>query len=378
MRIQTLGTLVGFGVQVCAGAAALIWPDKLWIAYGTMAIGVAIAAGSLLWWLAANRKNVASSMRSGVGRLLALRHLRKAHRLWRERDRLELYVIACRSVGMRPQMPVDIDPANSRLRFLADAIVDGRLIVSSGDVNGTGPGDGLMVQIRWTDLSLFAERENHADMNRFVKEWSPPSGAPLPAQPAQQRSKIDALRRELSVPPDAVELKPRHHVKVTRLIVTGRGDQSDVALVVVPLRKCARLDVALAISRQSGPVDTTRHWEPRQTVRLATLNDLVAGEERRIQLAVRRNERSDGKGHVHWYLPLKERRQLLFPLLPILPLLRARVSMGPPDDVDQHFHFILRKVWNQEGEEDLTVLYPTDMNFVGEWEEEDRRNAQGT
>ena len=84
-------------------------------------------------------------------------------------------------------MPVDRDPQNSRLRFLADAITDGKLVVASGDVNGTRPGDGLMVQIRHLDLRSFAEREQHADLLRFAEEWRSPSTRGILAKPKGPR-----------------------------------------------------------------------------------------------------------------------------------------------------------------------------------------------
>lgn len=129
----------------------------------------------MLWWLAVNRASLVAATQKSAGKLWELRHFRMARRLWRERDRLELYVIACRSSGVRPRLPVDVDPQNSRMRYLADAINDGRLIAASGDVNANGPGDGHMVQIRHSDLRAFAEREGNESILRFTEEWSPPS-----------------------------------------------------------------------------------------------------------------------------------------------------------------------------------------------------------
>jgi hypothetical protein len=93
-----------------------------------------------------------------------------------ERDRLELYVIACLSTRVEPSMEaanaVSGKP-NVRLRFLEDAIRDGRLIASRGDVAKAGPEDGLMVQVKHSDLKAFAEQERHPDLIRFTQEWAP-------------------------------------------------------------------------------------------------------------------------------------------------------------------------------------------------------------
>jgi hypothetical protein len=46
---------------------------------------------------------------------------------WRERDQLELYVVACLSLGLEPSLPIDEEPQLSRLRLLKDAIRSGEL-----------------------------------------------------------------------------------------------------------------------------------------------------------------------------------------------------------------------------------------------------------
>lgn len=97
---------------------------------------------------------------------------------WRLRGRLEVYEIVCRSFGMLPDLhSINRSPLNERLRWLEDALRDGRLAAVRGDVRLPGPPgeNGLMTQVGHADLQAFAERENHSALLSFAKEWSPPS-----------------------------------------------------------------------------------------------------------------------------------------------------------------------------------------------------------
>jgi hypothetical protein len=54
MHTGRLGTLIGFGIQVCAGGAGLIWPESKWIGWTIFAIGSATVAISLAIWFLGN------------------------------------------------------------------------------------------------------------------------------------------------------------------------------------------------------------------------------------------------------------------------------------------------------------------------------------
>src|SRR5438552_13297188 len=52
--LQILGGGTGLALQLCAGAAAVIWPKQEWIAWIFLILGIAIFLGSLAWWFFAN------------------------------------------------------------------------------------------------------------------------------------------------------------------------------------------------------------------------------------------------------------------------------------------------------------------------------------
>lgn len=104
---------------------------------------------------------------------------------WRGRDRLELYVIACRTVDIEPELGITADPYLSVLRLLADAIKEGALHAAAGDVDGDlRTGGGVMTQVTHQELATFAFE--HGDLLRFANKW---------------RGKPTDLRRTLYVGP---------------------------------------------------------------------------------------------------------------------------------------------------------------------------------
>ncbi len=72
---------------------------------------------------------------------------------WARRDQLELYVIACRSLGKKPKLPVNKDPQNSRLRLLKDAANDGHLKTHAPD----GQAANMMARVRLADLARISQ-----------------------------------------------------------------------------------------------------------------------------------------------------------------------------------------------------------------------------
>jgi hypothetical protein len=94
--------------------------------------------------------------------------------VWREADELELYVIACRSVGVEPTYPVP-DPSDAlwRLRTLGNAIRTGDLKVRRGDIDNTGGHNGHMVQIHHQDLRDYGVQQNVPFAREFAELWKP-------------------------------------------------------------------------------------------------------------------------------------------------------------------------------------------------------------
>ena len=113
---------------------------------------------------------------------------------WRGRDRLELYVIACRTVDIEPELGITADPYLSVLRLLADAIKEGALHAAAGDVDGDlRTGGGVMTQVTHQELATFAFERGHGDLLRFANKW---------------RGKPTDLRRTLYVGTIVVDAQP--------------------------------------------------------------------------------------------------------------------------------------------------------------------------
>ncbi len=54
MHIKTLSGWLGFALELCAGAAVVIWPENLWIAWIIFIVGSLLMIGSIIWWLITN------------------------------------------------------------------------------------------------------------------------------------------------------------------------------------------------------------------------------------------------------------------------------------------------------------------------------------
>jgi hypothetical protein len=88
---------------------------------------------------------------------------------WQERDRLELYVIACLSVGVEATLPVEQEPQLSRLRFLKDAIVSGELEATLARSSPDAP--DVWATVTRSDLEFFAKARKHGDLVQLVQKW---------------------------------------------------------------------------------------------------------------------------------------------------------------------------------------------------------------
>lgn len=84
---------------------------------------------------------------------------------WKERDRLELYVLANLSVGHEAgKLPIDTEPALSRFRNLKDAARDGKLHYE-GDV------PNVWATVRLEDFERYATETNIEALKSIAKEW---------------------------------------------------------------------------------------------------------------------------------------------------------------------------------------------------------------
>lgn len=102
-----------------------------------------------------------------ISRWLRAWRRRASRAPYQERDRLELYEIACRSVGAEPALPVNKDPQLARLRYLKDRIRDGHLRPVR---DGEEP--DVWTQIDRDELRRFAERHNHAGLLALTEKWA--------------------------------------------------------------------------------------------------------------------------------------------------------------------------------------------------------------
>lgn len=103
---------------------------------------------------------------------------------WRNRPEMELYEIACRSVGKAPVTAINKDPELSQLRLLSNAIEAGRLkshAILRGDDN-----HDFRVRITRDDLAAFAKETRNSALSVWVtKEWRSrrPRAPTRPRQP---------------------------------------------------------------------------------------------------------------------------------------------------------------------------------------------------
>jgi hypothetical protein len=168
-------------LQFLAAAAAMTYPEQRSVALGTWVIGLAISLGATwIWWDPQWSLQQGGwflfplGMATGLALTWAKRgwipiHLKDYQ--WRSRPRLEIYEIACRSVGIEPMLPVPDGPAVSVMRLLADAIKD-RDLGAVGDVDGDPrQGGGIMTQIPHGSLAEFALASRNDQLLKFVNKW---------------------------------------------------------------------------------------------------------------------------------------------------------------------------------------------------------------
>lgn len=85
---------------------------------------------------------------------------------WYERDRLELYVLACLSSNRRPTLPILKEPELARHRYLKDAVSSGNLLVTTE--NGKA---NVFSTTTLDDFESFAEEKKHTDFIKIAKQW---------------------------------------------------------------------------------------------------------------------------------------------------------------------------------------------------------------
>ena len=84
---------------------------------------------------------------------------------WKERDRLELYVLANISVKNEPhQLPIIRDPALSRLRLLKDVARDGQLSYQGDSPNA-------FATVRFEDFARYAEGTDVDAFRKLAEQW---------------------------------------------------------------------------------------------------------------------------------------------------------------------------------------------------------------
>lgn len=84
---------------------------------------------------------------------------------WKERDRLELYVLANLSVGNEPHSsPVNRDPALSRLRLLKDAAREGKLSYQGDTAN-------MFATVKVDDFTKYVRSCDVEDFETLAEQW---------------------------------------------------------------------------------------------------------------------------------------------------------------------------------------------------------------
>ena len=93
-------------------------------------------------------------------------------REWFERDRLELYVIACLSKGEEPRRALRDGPVLERHRMLRDAVETGQLKCEElrPEKSATGRPNKFTVVSRKV-LRKFAAKEGHKELLKLCDEW---------------------------------------------------------------------------------------------------------------------------------------------------------------------------------------------------------------
>jgi hypothetical protein len=118
---------------------------------------------------------------------------------WKERDRLELYVLANISVGNEPHLlPVNRDPALSRLRLLKHAAEAGQLRYQGDTLNA-------FTTVRLADFDDYAKISNVHDFERLAERWR----AAHPAEPTQIAPRNEARLRLARLRTAGVALRNR-------------------------------------------------------------------------------------------------------------------------------------------------------------------------
>lgn len=62
-----MGGWVGFALQICAGAATVLWPNEKWLAWSIFIAGTALLLASLAWWFFANYRIQRKGASADVG-----------------------------------------------------------------------------------------------------------------------------------------------------------------------------------------------------------------------------------------------------------------------------------------------------------------------
>ena len=87
---------------------------------------------------------------------------------WLERDRAELYVIACLSKGEEPRLPLGGGPVLERHRMLRDAVETGQLKCEKlRPEKSQTCGPNVMTVVNRKDLRKFVAKEGHKELLKF-------------------------------------------------------------------------------------------------------------------------------------------------------------------------------------------------------------------
>lgn len=160
-------------------------------------------------------------------RQVAQENTRRKPETWKERGRLEFYVLANLSAGNEPhKLPVNQDPALNRLRLLKDAAQDGQLSFQGKTPNA-------FATVRFDDFLKYAKDQVHEDFSRLAEEWATAQASTKAgvkrARPPEARLQLARLRT------DGVALRNRGAMQQTEDWLTETQEWMDAVMSEIEL-----------------------------------------------------------------------------------------------------------------------------------------------